>query len=223
MASGTSGTVANPGKELTQVRTDIGQPRLRSLKAVQRRVNSKLRASQVGQFMQVSVYETPTGGVTLHWRLDEEALAQKERLDGRYLLVTNDWSLSHQQMFQLYRDKDGGEKRFHISKNDLKVAPIYLHQDQRIAAMLLLNMLALARLQPARTTNASAGSATHHPSTHSQTRTTRPHRNSLSRWQPPLSSHAHLPRMPAHPPARLRRPQRTCARALPRPINPPSA
>lgn len=130
-------------EELTQVRSDIGQPRLRSLKAVRRRVNSKLRASKVGQFMPVDVYETPTGAVNLHWQLDTEALAQRERLDGRYLMVTNDWSLSHQQMFQLYRDKDGGEKRFLISKQDLKVSPIYLHQDQRIAAMLLLNMLAL--------------------------------------------------------------------------------
>lgn len=130
-------------EELAQVRSDIGQPRLRSIKAVQRRVNSKLRASNVGKFMQVNVYEPPGGGVNLHWQLDTEALAQKERLDGRYLLVTNDWSLSHQQMFQLYRDKDGGEKRFLISKQDLKVSPIYLHQDQRIAAMLLLNMLAL--------------------------------------------------------------------------------
>ena len=130
-------------EELTQVRSDIGQPRLRSIKAVQRRVNSKLRASNVGKFMQVNVYEPPTGGVNLHWQLDTEAWAQKERLDGRYLLVTNDCSLSHQQMFQLYRDKDGGEKRFLISKQDLKVSPIYLHKDQRIAAMLLLNMLAL--------------------------------------------------------------------------------
>ena len=129
--------------ELTQVRSDIGQPRLRSIKAVQRRVNSKLRASNVGKFMQVNVYEPPTGGVNLHWQLDTEAWAQKERLDGRYLLVTNDCSLSHQQMFQLYRDKDGGEKRFLISKQYLKVSPIYLHKDQRIAAMLLLNMLAL--------------------------------------------------------------------------------
>ena len=130
-------------KELAQVRSDIGQPRLRSIKAVQRRVNSKLRASNVGKFMQVNVYEPPTGGVNLHWLLDTEALAQKERLDGRYLLTTNDCSLSHQQMFQLYRDKDGGEKRFFISKQDLKVSPIYLHKDRRIATMLLLNMLAL--------------------------------------------------------------------------------
>ena len=130
-------------EELTQVRSDIGQPRLRSIKAVQRRVNSKLRASHVGKFIQVHVYETPCGAVNLHWQLDREALAQQERLDGRYLLVTNDWTLSHQQMFQLYRDKDGVETAFRISKQELRVAPLHLHKDQRIQAMLLLNMIAL--------------------------------------------------------------------------------
>jgi hypothetical protein len=130
-------------EELAQVRADIGQPYLRSLKAVQRRVNARLRESKVGKFMQVNVYETPSGDINLHWQLDTEALAARERLDGRYLLVSNDWSLSHQEMLQLYRDKDGGEKRFLISKQDLKVSPIYLHKDERIAAMLLINMLAL--------------------------------------------------------------------------------
>jgi hypothetical protein len=39
--------------------------------------------------------------------------------------------------------RDGVEKRFTISKSDLKVSPIYLHKDNRIEAMLLINMLAL--------------------------------------------------------------------------------
>jgi transposase len=129
--------------ELAQVRADIGKPRLRTVNSVQSRVNSKLNDSKVGKFIQVDVYETASGGINLHWRIDEVALAAQERLDGRYLLVTNDGALSDPQMFQLYRDKDGGEKRFFISKHDLKVSPVYLHHDQRIAAMLFINMLAL--------------------------------------------------------------------------------
>ncbi len=35
------------------------------------------------------------------------------------------------------------EKRFTICKSDLKVSPVYLHQDKRIASMLFLNMVAL--------------------------------------------------------------------------------
>jgi hypothetical protein len=129
--------------ELGQLRGRIGQPRLRTLKSVQRSLNARLRASKVADFVQTTVYETAIGQVNLLWQLDEAALAQAERLDGRYLLVTNDWSLSHQEMFQLYRQKDGVETCFHICKDDLEVSPLYLHQDHRIASMLFINMVAL--------------------------------------------------------------------------------
>ena len=128
---------------LEQLRTKLGEPRLRSLKAVQRSVNARLRASKVPQFMEVTVYATPSGQINLSWRRNEVALAQAERGDGRYLLVTNDWSLSHHEMFRLYRQKDGVEKCFHLCKSDLAVSPLYLHQDERIAAMLFINMVAL--------------------------------------------------------------------------------
>ena len=130
-------------QQLAQLKADIGQPRLRSLKAVQRRTKACLRASKAGQLISATAYQTQTGQIDLRWQLDTYALWQAEQKDGRYLLVTNDWSLSHQQILQLYRAKDGVEKRFHICKSDLQVSPVYLHQDQRIAAMLMLNMVAL--------------------------------------------------------------------------------
>ncbi len=130
-------------QQLAQVKAEIGQPRLRSLKAVQRRANARLRAAKVGKLMSATAHTTPSGHVDLRWQIDTYALWQAQQHDGRYLLVTNDWSLSHQHMFQLYRDKDGVEKRFHICKSDLQVSPVYLHRDQRIASMLMLNMLAL--------------------------------------------------------------------------------
>lgn len=130
-------------EELTQLRDKIGQPRYRTVKTIQRSANARCRNSQVGCLMNVSVYETAVGGVNLHWQRDAVALAQVERKDGRYLLVTNDWSLAHQEMLRLYREKDGVEKRFTVCKSDLKLSPVYLHQDKRIASMLLLNMIAL--------------------------------------------------------------------------------
>lgn len=63
--------------------------------------------------------------------------------DGQYLLVTNDWNLSPQEMLTLYRQKDGVEKRIQISKGVQKISPVYLHKDNRIEAMLFINMLAL--------------------------------------------------------------------------------
>lgn len=129
--------------ELESLRSRIGQSRLTTVKSVQRSANARLRASRVAQFVQVTAYETSTGQVNLLWQVNDEVLAQAERMDGRYLLVTNDWHLSHHEMFRLYRAKDGVETCFHIGKDDLAISPLYLHQDQRIASMIFVNMLAL--------------------------------------------------------------------------------
>lgn len=128
---------------LHQLRAKIGQPRYRTVKALTRSAKARCRASPVGDLMTVTVYETAAGGVNLQWQVNAAARAQAEQLDGRYLLVTNAWTLSHPEMLALYRAKDGVEKRFTVCKKDLRVSPVYLHQDQRIAAMLGLNMLAL--------------------------------------------------------------------------------
>jgi len=129
--------------ELETLRFRIGQSRLTTVKSVQRSANARLRASKMGHFVQATAYQTPTGQVNLVWQPHTEALALTERMDGRYLLITNDWRLSHHEMFRLYRAKDGVETCFHICKDDLAISPLYLHQDQRIAAMIFVNMVAL--------------------------------------------------------------------------------
>jgi len=131
-------------EELESIRRDhLGQPYWRTVKSVERRVNARVTDAKVGKFVDFNVYTTPTGQVNLVWWTNDEALAAAERRDGRYLLVTNDWSLSHKEMFRLYRAKDGVEKCFHIEKSDLKISPLFLHKDKRIASMLFINMVAL--------------------------------------------------------------------------------
>jgi len=129
--------------ELETLRRRIGQPRLRTLKSVKRSLNARLKASQVAHFVDATLYETAAGELNLVWQIDQAALTAAERRDGRYLLVTNDWSLSAQEMFRLYREKDGVEKCFRISKHDLRVSPLFLHKDKRIASMLFINLVAL--------------------------------------------------------------------------------
>jgi len=130
-------------QELSQLKAKLGRPRYRTLKSVRRSANARCRKSKVGSLMSVRVNPTEDGKVDLHWQVDSYALWMAEEKEARYLLVTNDWSLSHQEMLGRYRDKDGVEKRFQVSKSDLKVSPLYLHKDRRIASMLLLNMIAL--------------------------------------------------------------------------------
>jgi transposase len=130
-------------QELRQVQAKIGRPWYRSAAAVQRRANTVLKNSPAGKFMRAEAQVDGQGQIHLRWWIDRATLLQAMHKDGRYLLATNDWSLSSQRMFDLYRQKDEVEKRFHVSKSDLKVSPIYLHKDSHIEGMLLINMLAL--------------------------------------------------------------------------------
>jgi hypothetical protein len=122
---------------------DAIQPRCHTVKAVQHRARAKLKSSPVGKLMHAQAYTDEQGQVCLRWWVDANALRQKMERDGRYLLVTNNEALSAKQMLALYHQKDGVEKRICVSKNQLKVSPVYLHKDERIEAMLLINMLAL--------------------------------------------------------------------------------
>jgi transposase len=130
-------------RALWDVRAKVGTPRNRTVACVQKRANTQLKRSSAGKFMWAQAYADEEGQVHLRWGLDRDALQKADQRDGRYLLVTNDWSLSPERMLALYRQKDGVEKRFTVSKRDLKVSPVYLHKDERIESMLLINMLAL--------------------------------------------------------------------------------
>ena len=118
------------------------KPRYRSAKSVLSIAQTRLRNSKVGKFVEVWT-SGEKGNIQLHWRVKKEELIATMWLDGRYLLVTNDPDLTPKQMLTVYRQKDGVEKRFTVAKQDLEVSPIYLHEDDRIKAMLLINMLAL--------------------------------------------------------------------------------
>jgi transposase len=128
---------------LGQIQAKVGRPWYRTADAVQKRADTVIRQSPVGKFVRAQADTDTQGGIHLRWWIDRYILWQTMQKDGRYLLVTNDWSLSPQRMFDLYRQKDGAEKRFTVLKSDLKVSPIYLHKDERIEGMLLINMLAL--------------------------------------------------------------------------------
>jgi len=128
---------------LREVEAKIGQPRLQTVKAVQHRADVTLKASPVGKVTRAEAYQDGQGQVRLRWRVDREALHEVMQRDGRYLLATNDWTLSPQQMLTLYHRKDDVEKCARVAKSQLQVSPIYVHKDERIEAMLLINMLAL--------------------------------------------------------------------------------
>jgi len=83
------------------------------------------------------------GDLKLTYQIDQEKLAQAEAVDGRYLLGTNDDSLSAHEMLVYFKGQEIVERRFKVVKGPIQIRPMFLHKPERVEALILVAMIAL--------------------------------------------------------------------------------
>lgn len=84
------------------------------------------------------------GKPTLSWRRNRAAIDAAARTDGIYALATNlTGRLSAERVLRLYKDQFVVELRHRDAKQTLRVRPLFLHNDDRIAALISIVGLAL--------------------------------------------------------------------------------
>jgi transposase len=79
----------------------------------------------------------------LRYAINHAALAAEQRGDGAFPLITNDLTLSEQELLLAYKGQPLVEKRFSQLKTDFDVAPIYLKEASRIQALLCMYFFVL--------------------------------------------------------------------------------
>jgi len=86
----------------------------------------------------------PRGRPTLAFGRDADAIAQAGRTDGVYALATNlPGRISATRILRLYKEQHLVERRHRDLKSQLKVRPIFLHNDDRIEALVSVVGIAL--------------------------------------------------------------------------------
>lgn len=84
------------------------------------------------------------GRPTLSFARDQAAIAQVSATDGLYALATNlPGRLSAEKVLRLYKQQALVERRHRDLKATLRVRPVFLHNDERIAALVSIVGLAL--------------------------------------------------------------------------------
>jgi uncharacterized protein DUF4277/DDE family transposase len=87
---------------------------------------------------------TRNGKPTLTWTRDQDAIAAAAATDGIYPLATNQpGRLTATKVLQQYKDQQIVERRHRDAKHTLNVRPIFLHNDDRIHALISIVGLAL--------------------------------------------------------------------------------
>jgi transposase len=113
--------------------------------AVNTRITAISRARKVGAYLRATAGTDPdTGKPTLNWYYDEHALAAEAATDGWYaLLTTLPTALTPAEVLHRYKDQEAVERRYGAVTGPLAVAPLFLKNNRRIAALITVICLAL--------------------------------------------------------------------------------
>ena len=79
----------------------------------------------------------------LRWALDQDRIDYDENSAGMYPLLTNDRSLTAQQVLEAHKRQPNIEKRFQQTKTVHEIAPVFLKNEGRIEALFFLYFMAL--------------------------------------------------------------------------------
>jgi transposase len=106
-----------------------------------RQIDAKLARILTGHIAGLITVTTATRGgrPTLSFQRDQQAITAAATTDGIYALATNlPGRLSADRVLRLYKSQQVVERRHRDYKHTLKVRPIFLHNDDRIHALLSL-------------------------------------------------------------------------------------
>lgn len=128
--------------ELAKIRRGLGNRYYKTLQQVEARVAQILIPPIRGLLMVKTTLRA--GKPSLDWHRDRAAIAAAARTDGIYALATNlPGRLSPSRIVRLYKDQYWVELRHRDAKQTLRIRPLFLHNDDRIAALVSVAGLAL--------------------------------------------------------------------------------
>ncbi len=127
---------------LQRMRNGLGGRYYKTRAQVERRIGQIVGVNITG-LIDVTV-ATRNGKLTLAWQRNQEAIATAASFDGIYALATNlPGRITAGQVLRLYKDQQIVERRHRDMKQTLKVRPIFLHNDDRVYALLSIVGIAL--------------------------------------------------------------------------------
>jgi len=130
--------------ELQRVRNGLGGRYYKTDTQLQRRVG-QIIGTNIQGLLCVTVSQDDTGRPTISWQRNHDAITHAARTDGIYALATNlpGARLTAGTILRLYKEQEVVERRHRDLKQTLKVRPIFLHNDDRIYALISIIGIAL--------------------------------------------------------------------------------
>ncbi len=120
---------------LIRMRNGLGGRYYKTREQIERRIGQIIGVNIAGLIDVTATAHNDT--LTLSWHRNPEAIAEAASFDGIYALATNlPGRITAGQILRLYKDQQIVERRHRDIKQTLKVRPVFLHNDDRVYALL---------------------------------------------------------------------------------------
>jgi len=131
-------------KELELIRSRLNKRKYKEKVYIKKKVEQAINLNNMGQYFKTNVYKRD-GVFYLEYGLMKKELKALEKLDGIYTLKTNleKATYSINKILHTYKKQTQIEERIKVTKGPLKVAPVYLKDPKRIAALFFIIVQAL--------------------------------------------------------------------------------
>jgi hypothetical protein len=132
--------------ELDRLTRGLGSRHYPDAAKVTARVSAIAAGRRVADCLRADAGTGPDGRPTLDWRFDQAAIDAEAATDGWYALLTNLDPAAVPAAAVLARYKNqpaASERRYHDLKGPLAVAPMFLHSNRRITAIIGVICMAL--------------------------------------------------------------------------------
>jgi Transposase DDE domain len=139
--------LAKAEEALTRIRNGLGGRYYKTKKQVDDRVATIIGA-RIAEMITVTTAVTADGTPTIAWHRNPDAITTAARLDGLYAIATNlpnppERQLTALDVLDIYKDQWIVEQRHRDLKQTLHVRPVFLHNDDRIHALIAVIGIAL--------------------------------------------------------------------------------
>jgi transposase len=130
--------LARAREDLERLGRGLGSRHYPDQAAVTARVQTIGRERRVAAYLRTTVGADPTGKPILVWSFDQQSIDTEANGDGWYALLTNldPAEADAAQVLHRFKDQEAVERRYQAFKGPLAVAPIFLKNNRRIAALI---------------------------------------------------------------------------------------
>ena len=144
VAAGRERALARAEAALTRIRNGLGGRYYKTLEQVDTKV-AKIIGGNIAGLLKVTTGVDQRGKPTIAWARDQPAIDAAAATDGIYALATNldGARLRAIHVLRHYKAQEVVERRNRDAKSTLKVRPVFLHNDDRIDALISIVGLAL--------------------------------------------------------------------------------